>query len=147
MSKLAVWLRELHPAAQVAVVVGLAALALAADAQRPVQYVAGILRNWERDGYPPGVQPVEPLAPVDEPVVELWRKCLFELQLHLASSTYVRYLQGSQAVALSDGVLVVEVYDSYGRDWLQARLSGMVTRTLSNISGEKLNVQWTVRAR
>jgi chromosomal replication initiator protein len=76
-----------------------------------------------------------------------WQKTLSELQLQLTSSTFHTWLHGTWVDAYEDGAFYIATDNPYGRDWLQHRLRVMVKRTLKNIVGHMVEVNFIVRPR
>ncbi len=69
-----------------------------------------------------------------------WRAVLGRLQLEVGKHTFETWLRDTRAVRLQDGVLVVEVPNSFKCDWLNERLAFVVSRAASAVLSEEVSV-------
>jgi hypothetical protein len=75
---------------------------------------------------------------------ELWQAALGELQLQLTGATYNTWLGRTAPVAYRDGTLVIGCHNGYAKDWLENRLMAMIKRTLADVVGRSVEVQFVV---
>jgi chromosomal replication initiator protein len=74
-----------------------------------------------------------------------WKATLGELELQMTKATFNTWLRDASLVSAEDGTYVVGVRNDYAKDWLESRLSGTITRTLSTIAGKPVVVDFIVR--
>jgi hypothetical protein len=67
----------------------------------------------------------------ETPETALWRAALAELQLQMTQATFDTWLKGSELVRCEGETFVVEVANTYAKDWLEHRLLPVITRTLA----------------
>jgi len=75
----------------------------------------------------------------------IWQETVDELKLQMTEATFATWVMDSQAVAVEDGVLVVEVKNGYAVDWLENRLKTTVKRTLARLTDGQLDVRFVAR--
>ena len=103
---------------------------------------------------PPEEQP-EPEEPEPEPedapipeqdaeAQKLWEQALAVLRGKLAKATFAQ-LAGTRGLALGDGTLVVAVPSGPIRELLEARLAGLIRRTISDVTGRDMEVKFTTK--
>ena len=85
---------------------------------------------------------VEPLPDASTADHALWTKTLEELKLQLASSTYYTWLNNTWVGGRSDDRLVIHTANTYAREWLTNRLTGVVERVLRSVAGETVRVEF-----
>lgn len=91
-------------------------------------------RVW--DDAPPG--------PSDGTPEGIWRRALGLLELELTRATFTTWLAGSRCVRWEGDVLRVRVASPQARDWLKARLLGVVERAVARAAGRPVRVQFVV---
>lgn len=75
---------------------------------------------------------------------EVWEAALGELQLQVNKSNFDTWLKGTTGISHQDDILVVGVPNVFVAEWLANRLYSQISRTLSNIAGKSLDVQFVV---
>jgi ATPase involved in DNA replication initiation len=80
-----------------------------------------------------------------ESAKELWGKALGELQIQVSKANYVTWLSNSQGTSYQDNVFTVSVPNIFVAEWLSQRLHSLVRKTLANIVGRDVDVQFVVR--
>ncbi len=75
-----------------------------------------------------------------------WKATLGELELQMTKATFNTWLRDACLVSSEENKYVVGVRNDYAKDWLESRLSDTITRTLSTIAGEPVDVTFIVRA-
>jgi len=81
---------------------------------------------------------------MNRPPKALWEAALGQLQLQVTKPNYETWLQGTRGLALEDGVFTVCVPTDFIGEWLRDRLSDLITKTLSGIVGQTLQVAFQV---
>jgi len=75
---------------------------------------------------------------------EVWEAALGELQLQVNKSNFDTWLKGTTGISHQDDTLVVGVPNAFVAEWLANRLYSLISRTLANIVGKRLDVQFVV---
>lgn len=80
--------------------------------------------------------------------VSIWTAALDELRGQFTKAAFQRYLEGSQVVGgdLSSGKLVVALRNQYAADWVGARFDMTIRRTLRNLAGREIRVEYVAYA-
>lgn len=81
-------------------------------------------------------------SPLDAQV--LWRSVLTHLQSNMPPANFDTWLRPTRAMELEDGVLLVGTPTTYGREWLEQRLSAVIRRTLSEVGNADIEVKFQV---
>lgn len=79
-----------------------------------------------------------------ESAKEIWERALGELQLNVIKANYITWLSDSQGISYQDNIFVVGVPNMFVAEWLSTRLYPLVKKTLTNITGRDVDVQFTV---
>jgi chromosomal replication initiator protein len=74
----------------------------------------------------------------------LWEVALGQLQLQVTRPNYQTWLRDTAGLALEDGTFTVSVPTDFIAEWLRDRLSDLITKTLSGIVGQPLQVAFRV---
>jgi len=75
---------------------------------------------------------------------EIWEKALGELQLQVNRANYTTWLKTSCGISSQENIFVVGVPNAFVAEWLTKRLQSLVRRTLIQIIGREIDVQFTV---
>lgn len=75
-----------------------------------------------------------------------WKATLGELELQMTKATFNTWLKGARLLACDNGEYVIGVRNDYAKDWLENRLEGAITRTLSAIVDQDVGVRFVVGA-
>src|SRR5512136_317123 len=75
---------------------------------------------------------------------QIWQATLGELQLQLTGATFNTWLGRARLISYEDGTFIVGVHNGYAKDWLENRLLTMIKRTLTNITGQSVEVRFVV---
>jgi chromosomal replication initiator protein len=81
-----------------------------------------------------------------ESAKEIWGKALGELQIQVSKANYDTWLRDSQGISCQNDVFVVGVHNAFVAEWLTKRLYPLVRKTLANITGRDIGVQFVVRS-
>ena len=75
---------------------------------------------------------------------EIWERALGELQIQVSRANYATWLKNSQGVSSQDNIFIVSVPNIFVAEWLSKRLYSLIEKTLVDITGKSLNVQFVV---
>lgn len=75
---------------------------------------------------------------------QVWQDALVQLQLQMTRATFDTWLKDTRIVSQTHNKLVVGTKNSYAKDWLENRLVTTITRTVSNLLGRSVDIQFTV---
>jgi chromosomal replication initiator protein len=79
-------------------------------------------------------------------VSELWTHTLEIVKGQLNELVFNTWFRVAEPLGMLGDDLIVSVPNAWGRDWLRTRYSGLLSATLSEVSGEQLGVKFVVRA-
>ncbi|HLJ65785.1 MAG TPA: chromosomal replication initiator protein DnaA [Chloroflexota bacterium] len=74
----------------------------------------------------------------------VWRSVLSSLQETMPPANFDTWLRPTRAIECSENVLVVGVPTTYGREWLEQRLSTVIRHTLGQIGRGELDLRFQV---
>jgi len=77
---------------------------------------------------------------------EIWERALGELQIQVSKANYDTWLRNSWGISCQDDVFVVGVPNTFIAEWLAKRLHSVIRRTLANIIGRVIDVQFVVHS-
>jgi len=75
---------------------------------------------------------------------EIWQRALGELQIQVSKANYCTWLKNSEGVSCQQDTFVVWVPSTFVAEWLTKRLHSLVRKTLAEITGRDIDVQFTV---
>ncbi len=75
---------------------------------------------------------------------EIWERALGELQLQVSRANYTTWLEKSYGISFRRGVFVVGVPNAFVAEWLIKRLRSLVKKTLTQITGRDIDIQFIV---
>lgn len=75
---------------------------------------------------------------------EVWQATLGELQLQMTRDTFNTWLKPTRVISCEDGTLIIGVDNGYVKEWLSNRLLTTIQRTVTNIVGSTVQVQFAV---
>ena len=79
-----------------------------------------------------------------ESAKEIWERALGELQLQVSRANYTAWLKNSYGVGFQENVFVVGAPNAFVTEWLTKRLHSLVKKTLTQIIGRDIDVQFIV---
>ena len=82
-----------------------------------------------------------------EPAKEIWKSALGKLQIQVSKANYTTWLSNSQGLSCQDSIFVVSVPNIFVAEWLSKRLYPLVRKTLVDIMGKDVDVQFVVHNR
>ena len=80
-----------------------------------------------------------------ESAKEIWKQALDKLQIQVSKANYSTWLTNSQGVSCQDDMFVVSVPSIFAAEWLSKRLYPLVRKTLVDIIGQNVDVQFVVQ--
>jgi len=82
-----------------------------------------------------------------EPAKEIWERALGKLQIQVSKANYTTWLSNSQGLSCQDNIFVVSAPNIFVAEWLSKRLYPLVRKTLVDIMGKDVDVQFVVHNR
>ena len=82
-----------------------------------------------------------------EPAQEIWNKALSKLQIQVSKANYATWLSTSQGLSCQDNTFVVGVPNVFVAEWLSKRLCPLIRKTLVDIMGKDVDVQFEIHNR
>ena len=80
-----------------------------------------------------------------EPAKSIWESALGKLQIQVSKANYTTWLSNSQGLRCQDSIFVVSVPNVFIAEWLSKRLYPLVRKTLVDIMGKDVDVQFVVQ--
>ena len=80
-----------------------------------------------------------------EPAKSIWESALGKLQIQVSKANYTTWLSNSQGLRCQDSIFVVSVPNIFIAEWLSKRLYPLVRKTLVDIMGKDVDVQFVVQ--
>src|SRR4030042_2918788 len=78
------------------------------------------------------------------PAADIWKAALEELQIKVSPANYQTWLKNTVGLSLNDGCFTVGVPSSFITEALEKRLNPLIEKTLTEIAGKPLKVQFQV---
>jgi chromosomal replication initiator protein len=75
-----------------------------------------------------------------------WQSALGQLQMEMPKASFDTWVRDTQIESYEDGLFTIAVRNAYARDWLESRLSSMVTRLLMGIMNRTVEVAFIVKS-
>ncbi len=93
--------------------------------------------------------PLPPFSPPHQPPISnsantLWETSYAQLQLQMPREAFDTWLRGAKLLNGDSDFLILGVPNIYAREWLEHRLKKIITRTLSQIAGRSIEVQFVL---
>lgn len=73
-----------------------------------------------------------------------WQMALDQLQMDMPRAAFETWMRDTSFVSYEDGVFTIGTPNAYGREWLASRLTSTVTRMLTGILNQQVEVQFIV---
>ncbi len=73
-----------------------------------------------------------------------WQMALDQLRLGMPKASFDTWVRDTSFVSYEDGVFTIGAPNAYGREWLASRLTSTVTRMLTGILNQQVEVQFIV---
>src|SRR3954465_15569944 len=75
---------------------------------------------------------------------QLWQNALGELQIQMRPEDFRTWFRNTRLLSYEGSTCVVGVENPFSVDWLTTKCSGMVSRTLQSLTGQPVEVKFTV---
>lgn len=75
---------------------------------------------------------------------QIWQAALGELRLQMTKATFDIWLRDTRGVSYEEGLFRIGVQTAYAKDWLENRLLLTIKRTLTNLVGKTVEVEFVV---
>lgn len=75
---------------------------------------------------------------------QAWQATLGQLQMEMPKAAFDTWVRDAELVAYEDGAFTIGVKNAYARDWLENRLTSMVTRILAGMMNRTVSVRFVV---
>lgn len=75
---------------------------------------------------------------------QVWQTTLSQLQLQMTRATFDTWVKDTHIVDHEDNILVIGTKNVFAKDWLENRLSNTISRTLANVLGRSVNIEFIV---
>lgn len=71
-----------------------------------------------------------------------WKAVLGQLEMEFHKATYDTWIRDTRFIAFEEQAFVIGTKNTFARDWLESRLTGNVTKKLSELMGEPVEVRF-----
>ena len=88
----------------------------------------------------PGSSPV-----AEDAVRDLWDAALEIIRGELNTPTFKTWFEHAEPLGMDGADLIVGASNSWGRDWLESRYSGLLSASLTQVAGRPVSVRFVVR--
>jgi hypothetical protein len=75
-----------------------------------------------------------------------WASALGQLQFEMPKAAFENWIKNTELVSYDDGVFTISAPNAYAREWLESRLSSTMTRLLTGIMNQSVEIDFTVQA-
>ena len=75
---------------------------------------------------------------------EVWQSVLDQLQLQMTRATFDTWLKDTCIISKNNGHLVIGTKNTYAKDWLENRLFNTINRTVADILGHSIDIDFVV---
>jgi len=73
-----------------------------------------------------------------------WRMALDQLRMDMPRAAFETWVNNTSYVSFEDGVFTIGTPSAYGREWLASRLTSIMTRLMTGILNQQVEVQFIV---
>lgn len=84
--------------------------------------------------------------PVADDVRDLWDAALEIIRGELNTPTFKTWFEHAEPLGMDGAALIVGASNSWGRDWLESRYSGLLAASLTQVAGQPVSVRFVVRS-
>jgi chromosomal replication initiator protein len=74
----------------------------------------------------------------------VWQNALSQLQLQMTRATFDTWLKDTRIVSQNKEGLIIGTKNAFAKDWLENRLFNTISRTVANIVGHSVDIQFVV---
>ncbi|MDO9088345.1 MAG: chromosomal replication initiator protein DnaA [Anaerolineaceae bacterium] len=75
---------------------------------------------------------------------QAWQSLIGQLQMEMSKAAFDTWVRNAELVEFEENNFTIGVQNAYARDWLESRLSSTITRHLTGIMNEKVDVKFIV---
>lgn len=75
---------------------------------------------------------------------QVWQNALSQLQLQMTRATFDTWLKDTRIVSQNKEKLIIGTKNAFAKDWLENRLFNTISRTVANIVGHSMDIQFVV---
>jgi chromosomal replication initiator protein len=75
---------------------------------------------------------------------QVWQTTLGQLQLQMTRATFDTWLKDTRIVELTDNQMIIGTKNSYAKDWLENRLFNTINRTVADVLGHAVVLEFVV---
>jgi hypothetical protein len=75
-------------------------------------------------------------------ISDIWRATLSQLSVQINRSTYQDWVEGTEAVSYTNGVLTVQAKHVMARDWLSKQLNQSIEETISALANIPITIRY-----
>ena len=73
-----------------------------------------------------------------------WQNLIGQLQMEMSKAAFNTWVSSSELINFEENIFTIGVQNAYARDWLESRLSSTITRHLTGLMNEKVEVNFVV---
>ena len=73
-----------------------------------------------------------------------WQMALDQLRLDMPKASFDTWVRDTSFVSFEDGIFTISTPNSYGREWLESRLTSTLTRLMTGILNQQLEINFIV---
>jgi chromosomal replication initiator protein len=82
---------------------------------------------------------------VEDEVFDLWGGALDIIRAELNTPTFKTWFEHAEPLGMDGGQMIVGASNSWGRDWLESRYTGLLSTSLTQVAGHPVTVRFVVR--
>lgn len=77
-------------------------------------------------------------------IQQAWQSVLGQLQMEMPRASFDTWVRDTRPLHFENGLLTIGVRNAYARDWLESRLTGMISQMLAGITDSNVSVNFVV---
>lgn len=75
---------------------------------------------------------------------QAWQNLIGQLQMEMSKAAFNTWVRSAELIKFEENIFTIGVQNAYARDWLESRLSSTITRHLTGLMNEKIEVNFVV---
>ncbi len=75
---------------------------------------------------------------------QAWQNLIGQLQMEMSKAAFDTWVRSAELVNYEENIFTIGLQNAYARDWLESRLSSTITRHLTGLMNEKIDVKFIV---
>ncbi|MDF2947402.1 MAG: chromosomal replication initiation protein DnaA [Bacillales bacterium] len=79
-----------------------------------------------------------------ENIGDLWSQALKEIEKKTSKPSFETWLKSTKANSLQKDTIIIEAPNEFARDWLENRYTDLISDTLNELTGSKLNIKFII---